>query len=155
MSAENETLVTSPMGKVPRTYLFSPGEEEKEVEAQNGRAKLTLFCIRATLDFKNKALTNISYPILPPGMTNVDAAPSSAKSSMFSDVLQTTLLKAPSIDPSKLMSNAVSMFVIQWYFSNQLLSGNFATVRVQSLLLDKDVVDLSSFLPQLDRGALA
>ena len=102
MSTESGTMVTTPMGKVPCKYHFSPGDEKKEVEAHNIHTKLTLFCVGATLDFENKTLTNLPYPILTPapGMTNVDAAPRSAKSSMFGDLLQTTLLEAPSIDPT-------------------------------------------------------
>ena len=106
------------------------------------------------MDFKNNTLTNLSYPILTSGVTNVDAPHSpEARSSMFGDLLQTTLLEASYIDPINLMSNTVSMHVVQRSFSNQLFSG-FATVRAQSLLLKKDVVDLSSFLPQLDQAKI-
>jgi len=141
-------------GKSTRTYFFSPGDEEKEAKAQKGRAKFTLFCIGATLDFKIRTLTNPCYPILTPDMTNMDAAPHAAGSSMFGDLLQTTLLEAPSIDPTNLMSNTVSIYVVQWSFLNQMMSGNFATIRAQYLLLKKDVVDPSSFLPQLDQAKI-
>lgn len=129
--------------------IMMPGEQEKEVNAMKGQAKLQLFMLGGLVNFEAGTIENLTYPIIAPAMNEVLSTARAARASSFTDLLNTAFNMAAGEDPTSIFSSQVSIKVIQTTAAASLLSGNFGRNRAQDYQHDSSTLDLSAFLPQL------
>lgn len=129
--------------------ITMPGEQEKEVQAVAGQAKLQLFLIGGTINTDSSTVSNLSYPVLSTSMNGVLATARAARTSSFTDLLNTAFYTAAGADPTSIYSTQVSIQVMQATAAASLLAGNFSKTRAQDYNNESSTLDMSAFLPQM------
>jgi len=125
-------------------------DEGKDEEALKGLAKTMLLVLAGNIDFTTNRITNVEYLVLTPGMDIVVNSARHSWSQSFVDLIHDMLHIAGKANLFDLWCNQVSMKICPKNLAMHMLSGNYATTPVASVLREANAVDILAFAPQRD-----
>jgi len=142
-------------GLATNIRVISATDLEKEAEAKQGLAKLSLSKICGTINFEEGTIENIKYPIYGQAFASVIESPRAAQPNRLATLMRTGFDDAKKYDPTSIWSSKVSLEAFPKTLMVNILNGNFQELPTCSINNEFNDMNMAALLPQNDTELIA
>ena len=129
-------------------------DEEKEVVALQGQARVALLNIGGKIDVNRGTVSDLTYPIVSSVLDGIHSMPRSSRGGQFAQALTRAHKKAKRNDRSSIFSVHASIIVFPRITATHFLVGNFNTETLDSPHGEAASIDCLVFAPQTSRSKI-